>query len=87
MKVVIQKPIMVEADTEQEITLQVAKTTITDQNGEKETDPTICLNVDNDKEAVCVCFTLNQVSKLIRQLETAKQEALKYCQQLKIKEI
>lgn len=50
MKMVIQKPITVEADTEQEITLQVAKTTITDQNGEMETEPTICLNVDNGKE-------------------------------------
>lgn len=87
MKVVIQKPIMVEADTEQEVTLQVAKTTIADKNGERETEPNICLLVENDKGAVNVFFTLNQVEKFIRQLETAKQEALKYCQQLNIKEI
>jgi len=74
---------MVEADTEQEITLQVAKTTTTDQSGERETEPTICLNVENDKEAVCVFFTFNQVDKFIRQLETAKQEAFKYCQTIK----
>lgn len=80
MKIVIQKPITVEADTEQEITLQVAKTTITDQNGEMETEPTICLNVDNGKEGG---LTLNQVSKFIRLLETVKQEVLKCCQTIK----
>jgi hypothetical protein len=57
----------------------VVKTTITNKNGERETEPTICLSVENDKEEVSVFFTLNQVEKFVRQLETAKKEALKYC--------
>lgn len=81
----IQKPMAVEVDTEQAVTLQVAKSTVTDVRGERETEPTICLLIEeNGKETVCVLFTINQVEAFTKQLAALKQFALEYSNNLKV---
>lgn len=77
-KDIFTKPMAVEADTDQEVTLQVAKTTVTDSEGERETNPDVCLSVGNGRKAVAVFFTVEQVSKLIEQLQFMKFGAESY---------
>lgn len=69
---VFTKPMTVEADTDQVVTLQVAKTTVTDSEGERETAPDVCLCVENGRKTVSVFFTVKQVGELIEQLEFMK---------------
>jgi len=72
-KDVFTKPMAVEADTDQAVTLQVAKTTVKDGEGERQTTPDVCLSVGSGRKAVAVFFTVEQVSKLIGQLERLKE--------------
>jgi len=80
-KDVFTKPMAVEADTDQTISLQVAKTTVTDSKGERETAPDVCLCVGNGRKTVAVFFTVEQVSSLIKQLEQLKEVAKRYAEE------
>lgn len=84
-KDVFTKPMAVEADTDQAVTLQVAKTTVTDSEGERETSPDVCLCVGNGRKAVAVFFTVEQVNEFVKQLQFMKFGAESYARQLKEK--
>jgi len=77
-KDVFTKPMAVEADTDQAVTLQVAKTAVKDGEGERETSPDVCLCVGNGRKTVAVFFTVEQVIKLIEQLQFMKFGAESY---------
>ncbi len=76
----MQSEVAVNNQSDVAVTIQLAKTTFQDSNGEKELCPEICLYIEQNKpqKAVMLVFNVEQTESLIKQLETLKNGALAY---------
>jgi hypothetical protein len=79
-RIMIAAPIQVENGHEVEASIQLARTTLTDQYGEHEICPEICLMCEQRKpgKTMEVFLTVKQAETLISKLTTLKDAALSY---------
>lgn len=78
---ILNSPVEVENENDVFVSLQLSKTFIQDDKGEREVNPDICLlckkREQNSKQTVML-FSVEQVNKLIRKLTTLKEAAISY---------
>lgn len=78
--ILIQSPVEIENQKGVAVSVQLARTTITDANGEKEICPEICLLFEkgSPQNTVEVFFNTDQADRLIHQLQLLRDGALAY---------
>jgi hypothetical protein len=76
----MQSPVAIKNQSDVVVTIQLAKSTIQDNAGEREICPEICIYCEQEKpkKAIALLFNTEQAESLIRQLEMLKNGALAY---------
>ena len=83
----LQTPVEVQTESNLYLSIQLSKTTITDNKGEKETPPEIVLVCQKHKDSIKhieIALNIEQTNELIKHLEGLRDKAILYENNIKI---
>lgn len=85
--IIQQPPVEVKTESNVYLSIQLSETTITDVSGEKKVCPEIvllCQRQKNSQKYIPIQFSVEQVHELIHHLETMRDKAILYENNIKI---